>query len=271
MRRMDAAMISRLGTGVIGFLVLLTASRPEAAPVSVKLSEGSVRGFVVVRSLDGHAIAYGEMLQHPKEGALESRLLLNFDDGSVYDETVTFSQAQVFTVQAYRLRQHGPSFPTSEISFDRKTRRFQARVQEKKGAAEQTASGDLEMPPDLYNGMTLVLIKNLRPGETADVKMAAFMPKPRLITMHLQPEGEESALLGAHPKKVIRYVVKLEIGGLTGALASLLGKQPADLHYWFVPGDLPAFAKFEGPMFLNGPIWRLELATLGWRTKDPGR
>ncbi len=25
-----------------------------------------------------------------------------------------------------------------------------------------------------------------------------------------------------------------------------------------VADDVPAFAKFEGPMFLNGPIWRLE-------------
>ena len=38
----------------------------------------------------------------------------------------------------------------------------------------------------------------------------------------------------------------------------MLGKQPPDLRYWLVAGDVPAFVRFEGPMFLHGPVWRLE-------------
>jgi len=245
-------------------LLLLTASAPEAAPIAVKLAEGNLRGFLVVHAPDGPPIAHGELRQHPRDGLIESRLLLNFKDGSVFDETKTYSQARVFTLHTYHLHQHGPSLPTAEVSFDRTTRQYKAVVQEKRGAAEKSASGELEMPPDLYNGMALTLLKNLSPGEGADVQVAAFTPKARLLTMRLRPEGEETVLLGGQRRTVIRYLVKLEIGGLTGVVASLIGKTPPDLRYWFVSGDVPAFVKFQGAMFLNGPVWRIELTTVEW-------
>jgi hypothetical protein len=263
----------RLGAafGSVVLTLALAVSPLEAAPVPVKLAEGNLRGFLVLRPMDGPPIGYGELRQHPKDGVIESRLLLNFKDGSLYDETATYSQARVFTLERYRLRQRGPSFPTAEISFDRKTRQYQALVQDKLGAEEKRASGELEMPPDLYNGMALVLLKNLAAGEGADVRMAAFTPKARLLTMHLRPEAEETAMLGNQSRKVTRYLVKLEIGGLTGVIASLLGKKPPDLRYWFVTGDVPAFVKFQGAMFLNGPVWRLELTTVEWPKTESGR
>jgi hypothetical protein len=31
-----------------------------------------------------------------------------------------------------------------------------------------------------------------------------------------------------------------------------------------VSGEIPAFAGFEGAMYLNGPVWRIELASIEW-------
>jgi hypothetical protein len=236
----------------------------EAAPIGVRLPEGNLRGFLVLRSGAGEPIAYGELNQKPGAGLITSRLLLHFKDGSVYDETATFSQREVFTLEAYRLVQHGPSFPTTDVGFDRKSKRYQARIQEKKGGAEKSAAGELEMPADLYNGMALVLLKNLSPGAAATAQMAAFTPKPRLVKMHITEEKEDRVLLGGVAKKAIRYLVKLEIGGVAGVIASVIGKTPPDLRYWLVAGDVPAFVRFEGAMFLNGPVWRLELTTVDW-------
>lgn len=250
--------------------LLLPCSALEAAPVSVRLPEGSVRGFLVLRSLDGTALAYGELRQIPRDDSIENRLLLQFKDGSLYEETATFSQDRVFTLHAYRLHKRGPSFPTEDVSFDRKTRRYQARTQEKKGGPEKTASGELEMPADLYNGMALVLLKNVSPDTGANVQMAAFTPKPRLIKMRLIREGKDYVSLGGHGKTAIRYLVKLEIGGVTGMIASLAGKTPPDLRYWLVAGNVPAFVRFEGPMFLKGPVWRLELTTVEWPKPERG-
>jgi len=245
-------------------LALAWTSCLEAAPVKVRLLEGSVRGFLVLRTTDGEAIAHGELLQRPQGGLIESRLTLNFADGSLRDERATFSQKDVFRLEAYRLVQRGPSFPTSDISFDRRSGRFQARTQDKPGDAIKEASGQLEMPYDLYNGMALVLLKNLPSSSPVFARFAVFTPKPRIIKMDLIHEGDDPVRVGPASKTARRYLVKLEVGGLPGVIASLIGKDPPDFRYWLVSGEVPAFVRFEGAMYLNGPIWRLSFAPVEW-------
>jgi hypothetical protein len=241
-------------------LPLLCATALHAAPVRVRLQEGTTRGFLAIRTLQGDRIGHGELTQKPRGDEIQSRLLLQFKDGSVHDETTTYSQRSVFRLEAYRLTQRGPSFPGAEISFDRKSGRYQAKTRERTGAAEELATGELEMPADLYNGMALLLLKNLPPGEGATVQLAAFTPKPRLLRMELHREGEDRAVFAGEPKQAIRYLVNLEVGGVTGVVASLIGKTPPDLRYWLVAGEIPAFVRFEGAMFLNGPVWRVEMS-----------
>ena len=53
----------------------------------------------------------------------------------------------------------------------------------------------------------------------------------------------------------------MKIGGITGLLAHVMGKQPPDTQIWVLGGDAPAFVKLEGQFYDGGPIWRVELAT----------
>jgi hypothetical protein len=251
---------------LLAFLCLLALGPAPAVaePIKVRLREGASRGFLVLSSPGGTPIAYGELRQKPIGNAIESRLVLQFGDGSLFDETATFTQAGVFRLEAYRHRQQGPSLPTAVISFDRKSGRYQARTQEKRGDEEKVASGFLDMPPDLYNGLALTLLKNLPTGTEASVRMAAFTPKPRLITAQLTPEAEDKVRVGPAAKTATRHLVKLEVGGLAGLIAPVIGKDPPDLRYWLVSGEVPAFVRFEGAMYLNGPVWRLEMAPVEW-------
>jgi hypothetical protein len=250
---------------VVGLLTLLAgAARLEAEPVKVRLPEGTTRGFLVLRALGGEAIAHGELMQRTNGTLIESRLTLNFGDGSLWDEQVAYSQKDVLRIESYRHVQKGPSYPSSEVSFDRRSGRYQARTQESKDAEIKEASGEMEMPADLYNGMALVLLKNLAPGATVSARIAAFTPKPRLITMDLSHEGNDAVRIGPATKTARRHLVKLEVGGLTGIVATLIGKDPPDLRYWLVAGDVPAFVRFQGAMYLNGPVWRLEMAPVEW-------
>jgi len=121
--------VSPPAPGVLLLVVLLCAAGgAEAAAVKVRLPEGTARGFLVLRAGDGTPIASGELRQKPAGNAIESRLLLGFKDGSVRDETVTYSQQGVFRLEAYRLVQRGPSFPTTDIALDRKSGRYTART-----------------------------------------------------------------------------------------------------------------------------------------------
>lgn len=63
-------------------------------------------------------------------------------------------------------------------------------------------------------------------------------------------------------------VLKVDIGGVAGLLAPILGKQPPDSHVWVLEGEAPAFVKSEAPLFVGGPMWRMELVSPVWRTES---
>jgi len=257
--------MKRASWAVVVMVTLCCSSSLEAAPVKVRMAEGNTRGFLVVRTMDGKPLGHGEQAQWFTGGLVHGHLTLNFADGSLWDEHVTYSQNAVFRLEAFRHVQRGPSFPTCEVSLDRRSGRFQARTQDKKGDEVKEASGKFDMPADLYNGMALALLKNSAPGAGVSGQMAIFTPKPRLIKMELLHEGDDTVRVGPITKTAWRYLIKLEIGGLTGVLASLVGKDPPDLRYWLIAGDVPAFARFQGAMYLNGPVWRIELTPVEWR------
>src|SRR5438093_8795928 len=127
---------------------LFGTSSLEAGSVNVRMVEGHTRGFLVLRTMSGKALAHGEMAQRCSGGLVHGHLTLNFADGSLWDEHVTYSQEKVFRLEAFRHVQRGPSFPTSEVSFDRGSGRFQARIQDKKGDEVKEASGPFDMPAD---------------------------------------------------------------------------------------------------------------------------
>src|SRR5262245_25869032 len=82
---------------------LTLASSAHAAPVAVRYVEGTSHGFVVLRAYRGAVLANGELIQAARGERLESRLLFHFADGSLFDETVTFTQHSVFRLVAYHL------------------------------------------------------------------------------------------------------------------------------------------------------------------------
>ncbi len=85
--------------------------------------------------------------------------------------------------------------------------------------------------------------------------------KEKVIT---DRQGAEPFSIGGSRRKAIHYVLKVEIGGVAGVVAPLLGKQPPDSHVWILGGEAPAFVKSEGPLYLGGPIWRIELTSPVW-------
>ena len=69
---------------------------------------------------------------------------------------------------------------------------------------------------------------------------------------------------GQRRRSAVHYVVKVDLGGLSGLIAPLIGKQPPDSHVWVMRGDAPAFVKAEQALYVGGPIWRIELTSPVW-------
>ncbi|MBE0568254.1 MAG: hypothetical protein IH577_01070 [Deltaproteobacteria bacterium] len=241
-----------------------------AAPVPVRFVEGSLHGFLVLRTPEGALIASGDLLQVGRDGEVRSRLVFHFKDGSVFDETVVFTQRNVFTLQSYHLVQRGPVFPEdTEISLERASRKYHLKTRARKDGRERVRDGTLDLPPDTYNGMVLTVVKNLSRGAGETVHMVAFTPAPKLIRLELRPADEEKVLVGGSDKSATRYVLKPILGTWMKLFASLLGRMPPDNHAWIVSADVPAFVKFEGPLFMNGPVWRIELTSPRWPDRRP--
>src|SRR4051794_14152822 len=77
-------------------VVLLQPGPLLAEPVPVRYREGSVHGFLAVRTLEGKILAAGDLTQTVRENRVVSRLVFRFKDGSVDDETAVFSQERDF-------------------------------------------------------------------------------------------------------------------------------------------------------------------------------
>ncbi len=60
-------------------------------------------------------------------------------------------------------------------------------------------------------------------------------------------------------------MLKPKLGMWLSFFTTLLGRTPPDEHVWIVIDEVPAFVRFEGPLFLRGPVWRIQLTSPIWR------
>ena len=243
-------------------IVLLAPAALPADPVAVRHAEGVVRGFLVLRTLEGKAIADGDLIQTSRGTRVTTRLVFRFKDGSTHDETAVYSQRGRFRLVSDRLVQRGPTFPQPlDLSIDGVTGDVTVRYANEHGEP-QVATEHMEVPPDLANGMILTLMKNISPeAPPKSVSMIVATPKPRLVKVAIETAGQERFSTGALRRSATHYVLKVEIGGVSGLLAPLLGKQPPDSHVWILGGEAPAFVKSEQPLYAGGPLWRIELVS----------
>jgi hypothetical protein len=239
------------------------------APIPVRFPEGMLHGFLVLKDQNGTIIARGDQLQTPRKGFIDSRMVFRFADGSLLEERVVFSQDEVFTVHEYRWIQRGPAFKEdADAYFERASRKYRVQTTDRDDGEVDVTEGDLdEMPANLSNGMVIVLAKNLAPDRGATVRMVAFTPSPKIIGLELEPEGTERVSLGTETKPVTRYAIKAKLGFFLKIGAKLTGRDPPDRHAWIIADEVPAFAKFVGPLSMSGTgaVWRVEVAAPEWK------
>jgi hypothetical protein len=248
----------------------LSADSPPARPTPVRYPEGLVHGYLALRTLEGEALASGDLIQTARGDQVTSRLVFRFKDGSSHDETAVFNQGRQFRLARYKLVQKGPAFEHPlELSIDPKRGRVTVRHTDDEGK-EKVESEHMDLPPDLANGIVPILLKNGRPESPPTMHFLAATPKPRLVKLEATAAGEASFRVAGSTHKAIHYVVKVEIGGIAGFMAPIVGKQPPDTHVWIEGGDAPAFVRSEGPLSMGGPPWRIDLTGPAWPEAPAG-
>lgn len=250
--------------GVLGLSMFQAAGAPEAEPVHVQYREGSVHGFLSLRTLEGKIVASGDLIQTVRGKRVSSRLIYHFRDGSIDDDSAVFSQNGVFRLISDHHIQKGPTFskPT-DVRINAVTGEVTVRSMDK--GQEKVETEHMDLPPDLVNGIILDVMKNISPN-TEETKLSYLVaaPKPRLVKLSIKPTGDDTFRIAGAPHKAHRFTLKVELGGIAGVIAPIIGKQPADSTAWVSAGEVPAFLKAEIPLYLGGPILRTELTSAAW-------
>jgi hypothetical protein len=256
--------MTRLLRTLIVSTVLFLSTAAAGEQVVVRNTEGLVHGFLSLRTLDGSMLAPGDLIQTARGTRVTSRLVFHFKDGSLHEETAIYSQQRAFRLLSYHLVQKGPAFPQPlDMTID--AVRGQTTVRYTDGSEQKSDSDHLDLPPDLANGLILTLLKNVRPGAPPKtIAYVAATPKPRLVKLAITAAGDDSFTIAGAARKATHYVLKVDIGGIAGVVAPLLGKQPPDSHVWILEGEAPAFVKSEQPLYNGGPLWRIELVSPVW-------
>jgi hypothetical protein len=247
-------------------MCLLAAAQMSADPVPVRRTQGTFHGFLVLKTLEGDTLAAGDLIQVAHGNRVTSRLTYHFRDGSLDDETTVFTQRKVFQLISNHHIQRGPSFPHPiDMFIDAATGQITSRDKDGK-----TTRDHLDLPPDIANGLPLTLLLNLDPGAPpARLSMIAPTEKVRLVHLLIAAEGEDSLTIAGIRHKATNFRIKIELGGVTGLVAPIVGKQPSDIHVWVLGGDAPAFVREEGQFYEGGPVWRIELTAPVFASSSP--
>ncbi|MFL6416419.1 MAG: hypothetical protein ACJ74Y_12215, partial [Bryobacteraceae bacterium] len=228
--------------------VLLAANLP-AEPVPVRHRQGSAHGFVALKTLEGTRIATGDVTQVVHGDRVTSRLVFRFRDGSIDDDITVFTQRGTFRLITDHHIQRGPSFPKpSDVLINALTGQIASHT--KDGTVRQD---HLDLPPDVSNGLPPNLLMNILPS-VPETKLSFVAPteKPRLIQVSIKPAREVAFTIGGSKRKAVDFVLHPELGGITGIIAPIVGKQPADFHIWIMTGTSPAFIREEGQLYEGG-------------------
>jgi len=129
----------------------------------------------------------------------------------------------------------------------------------------KTITEHMKLPPDLANGIVTMLLGDIdHKAPKTSLSMLVATPKPRIVKPELTPAADDLFTVAGYRYKATRYSVHVQIGGISGVIARIIGKQPPDTQVWIVEGKAPSFLKSEGPLFEGGPVWRIELANPIW-------
>ena len=262
------SVLDFLISAIVMAVMLTQSDMLLAAPVSVRYTEGTTHGFLVLRNQQGKELAEGELTQIVKGHRLISDLIFHFKDGSIDDETTVYSQHGAFRLLRDHHVQKGPSFPHPiDLSIDAST--GQVTVISIDNGKKKTETDHLDLPPDLANGLIEILLKNIRP-DTPETKVSYLTatPKPRLVTLSIKPQRKENFRVAGRLHKAMRYDIKIEIGGIAGVIAPIVGKQPKDRYISILGGMAPTFVRMEGQLYQGGPVWIVQLASPVWPKAD---
>ena len=245
---------------VFALLAITLGTVAQAERIRVKQIQLPNHGFMVARSENGKIIARFEFLQLVQGDEVTMRLTYHFVDGSIDDETTTFTQHDTFRLVRDHHVEKG-SFFTKPVDYtvEAATGITTIRTADKDGEIH-TENGHLDLPNDLANGFVGTLLLNVPPNTTPfRVGLLAPVGGGRLIKILISPEGEQPFHMAGQSLRATVFRIHPELGGIVGMIAKLIGIEPKDVMVWVREGEKPEVVRIVGQLGGYGPVVSSEL------------
>jgi hypothetical protein len=252
--------MERCNLFVAVFWAITLSTAAPAERISVKHIQLPRHEFMVARSETGKIIARVEFTEDVQGNEVTMRLTYRFVDGSIDDETTTYTQQDTFRLVRYHHIQQGPFFAKPiDFAVEAATGIATSRTADK-NVKIQIESEHIDLPDDLANGFVGTLLLNVPPNTTPfRVGILAPVFGGRLIRILISPEGEHPFQKAGQTFKATLFRIHPELGGMLGAIAKLLGLQPKDVMVWVLEGETPAVMRVVGQLGGSGPVLSSEL------------
>ena len=242
--------------------LVLTAAAAHAYPVRARLKQGVGHIFLLILDENGKTMATGESLQSVKNYTVTTRTTFHFRDGSIDDETTVFEQRVNLRVLSDDHLQRGPAFPhPMEIRIEAERGRVIVHDLE----SGKTSTHDMKIPFDLANGIVTQVLQNLSP-DAAETKVSYVLPtsKPRLATLVISRAGEGTYTLGGDRKTAKKLQLKVDLGGIAGVIAPIIGKEPKPTYVWMAGGEISMFIRIQTQFYEGAPLWTIQQTAPAW-------
>jgi hypothetical protein len=248
----------------------VTSSQLKADPIPVINVQGASHGFLLLRSETGAILAHGEYVQTAHGDRVTSRLTYRFRDGSLDDDLTVFTQRDTLRLVSDHHIQRGPSFPEPLDLLVEGSGQITTRSRDKDGKPT-VETAHLDLPPDISNGIVGTILVNTPPGgQPFYLPYVANIGKGRLVRLKITPDGQAAFTVAGLRRTANIFRIRLDLGGIAGVAAPILGKQPDDSFVWVLPGDPPAFMREITPITdSGGPMISVEPAGTAFPTLQP--
>ncbi len=205
----------------------------------------------------------GDDINLTRGNEVRSRLIIRFRDGSIDDERTVYIQGKVLQLVSDHHIQKGPAFKDPldlEINVPARTVTYHLY----KDGKDQVKTDQMDFPPDLANGMISSVVEDF-PRNGTEMKVAYIAgSKPRIVHFSIKPQDQDTFFVAGIRHRARRFNIHVEIGGVAGVVAPIVGKQPPDTSIWAMDGEVPTFLKMQGPFYEQGPIWTMQLVSPTW-------
>ena len=240
------------------------------AQIAVKHPVGGLHGFLTIKSQSGNKIGWGEFDEAAQGDTCTIHLTYHFVDGSVDEQTTVFTQRDNFKLVSDHRVQRGKFFPhPMDLAVDGNGQAT-LKITDTHGNVK-TETTHIDTPSDASGGLisySLInaVLTNIAP-DASPFKMAMVVPmlgKPHAVRLDVSPAGKANFSIVGTTQHASVFRLKVEIGGIAGAIAPVVGKQPADSLLSVMEGDAPTIVRIVGPLGEDTPVVSIELAGTTW-------